>query len=298
MPRHSIPRQNAKPQLASWLTHRKKVLCITILGVLAAFAIWMLFGSGPSSPNVSQESLSAPTVPVAEHQATEPSSGKQKAPDTSSSKGQTESPAIDLTKYSLTDPNSLWVIVNKKRPLQPASFAPSSLVVANVPQKYERGTMESQLRPETARALEALVAGAKQSGVHLMQVSGYRSYSYQKNLFNYYVSSQGREVAERQSAHPGHSEHQTGWAVDVGATNRKCEIETCFGSTPEGRWVATNAHHYGFVIRYQQGKTSITGYDYEPWHLRFVGTELAQAVKNMQNQPLETIFKLPAAPTY
>jgi D-alanyl-D-alanine carboxypeptidase len=112
------------------------------------------------------------------------------------------------------------------------------------------------------------------------------------------VNVQGKAVADSQSARPGYSEHQTGLAVDVEPTSRKCEVEACFGDTPEGKWVAANAHKFGFIIRYPKNMQSVTGYIYEPWHIRYVGKELAGEMHKQNIATLEQFFGLEAAPDY
>jgi D-alanyl-D-alanine carboxypeptidase len=107
-------------------------------------------------------------------------------------------------------------------------------------------------------------------------VSGFRSYSRQKTIYNNYVAIDGVTKADTYSARPGHSEHQTGLAFDVGA------IDDNYGNTAAGKWLANNAHKYGFIIRYPKGKTHITGYKYEPWHIRYIGTNHATTIYNKQ----------------
>lgn len=131
------------------------------------------------------------------------------------------------------------------------------------------------LTPETEFALNSMIADASSEGIDLVMVSGYRSFEYQIEVFNYWVNTLGYDEATQVSAIPGYSEHQTGLAVDVGAANGVCELQTCFESTQEGQWVKDNAHEYGFIIRYPYGKEDITGYSYEPWHLRYVGVDVA-----------------------
>lgn len=114
-------------------------------------------------------------------------------------------------------------------------------------------------------ALQNLQTGALEAGFDIPMVSGYRSYTYQEGLYNAYVARDGQAAADRYSARPGHSEHQTGLAFDVGA------IDNYYGETPAGKWLAAHAHEYGFIIRYPQGKEHITGYMYEPWHIRYLG---------------------------
>lgn len=205
---------------------------------------------------------------------------------------------FDKTQFSIDDPTSPWVVANKQRPLNPIDYTPPDLTVPDVPLKYQSGAMETELRAEAATALQDLFAAAENEGQPLILVSAYRSYSYQDNLFNHYVNTQGLETALNQSARPGHSEHQTGWAADVGALSRQCEVEECFGEMSEGKWVATNAYKYGFIVRYPQGLTDTTGYDYEPWHLRYVGIDLATEMQHAGVLTMEDFFGLPAAPEY
>lgn len=206
---------------------------------------------------------------------------------------------FDKHQYSLTDPTSLWVIVNKQRPLQPKTYVPGDLVVPNIKLRSNITGDERQVRQITADALKKMSDAATQDGLSLTLESGYRSYNFQVNLYNRYVSEQGQSVADTQSARPGFSEHQTGLAADVGGTsNPSCNVEQCYANTPEGKWVASNAYKYGFVIRYPLGKDHVTGYEYEPWHLRYVGTDLSTEMHNENISTLEEFFNLPPAPDY
>jgi D-alanyl-D-alanine carboxypeptidase len=228
--------------------------------------------------------------------------GKKSAPNSASSTAQsqaTASASFDKTKYSLSDPASIWVVVNKQRQLQPKEYAPSTLRAPNIPLRLTTKDSEMLLRSDAATALESIAKTAKsEAGLQLMLSSGYRSYSFQVNLYNRYVSQQGQASADAQSARPGYSEHQTGLAADLEPVSRTCEVEQCFGNTPEGKWLAANAYRFGFIIRYTQNKTSVTGYDYEPWHVRYVGTDLSQQMHQQGIETLEEFFGLPAAPDY
>ncbi|MBI2588608.1 M15 family metallopeptidase [Candidatus Saccharibacteria bacterium] len=194
------------------------------------------------------------------------------------------SPGFNKKQYSVNDPASIWVVVNKGRIL-PADYVPANLVE------------NMNLRSEPATALKSLINGAAKDGLKLILVSGYRSYTSQKSVYDSYVATQGQAAADTFSARPGHSEHQTGLAADVGASSGKCQLDKCFGDTPEGQWLAANAYSYGFIIRYPQDKTSLTGYDFEPWHIRYIGIDLANEV-NKTGQTLEQFFGLPAYSNY
>ncbi len=210
-----------------------------------------------------------------------------------------KSQAFNKQKFSLTDPASPWVIANKHNMLSPKTYAPADLVVPNVPLRNNITSDEKQLRFETARSLEKMVAAAKIEGISLNVQSGYRSYNFQVTLYNRYVQQQGQVQADSQSARPGHSEHQTGLAVDLGGVTRtSCNVEACYADTAEGKWISEHAYEYGFVVRYPAGKTAITGYVYEPWHLRYVGIELSTEMNKTQITTLEEFFGLEAAPTY
>ena len=125
---------------------------------------------------------------------------------------------------------------------------------------------------EAYDALTEMEIAAAEDGISLFIVSGFRSYDDQDVIYNRYVSQDGKAEADRYSARPGHSEHQTGYAFDLNS------LEEYFADTPEGIWLAENCHKYGFIIRYPKGKEHITGYMYEPWHVRYLGVDIATFV--------------------
>ena len=130
---------------------------------------------------------------------------------------------------------------------------------------------------EVMQAFKLMQSDATSIGLNIYLSSGYRSYAYQERLYNNYSAVDGIEGADTYSARPGHSEHQTGLCFDLN------EIADSFADTDEGKWVNDNAHLYGFIIRYPKGKESITGYQYESWHLRYVGEDLALKLYNNGN---------------
>lgn len=139
------------------------------------------------------------------------------------------------------------------------------ILIANktysLPSDYNPGG----LTPETSAAFEELVEGAKKDGIDIYLSSGFRSYEYQDEIYNNYCSVYGQAEADTFSARPGHSEHQTGMAIDVNI------IDDSFAGTPEAIWIENHCFEYGFILRYPQGKEGITGYKYEPWHIRYIG---------------------------
>ncbi|WP_309066684.1 M15 family metallopeptidase [Microbacterium sp.] len=196
---------------------------------------------------------------------------------------------------ALDDPQRVWVVVNKLRPLEPADYAPTSLGRIGL-QATSRST---GLRAEAVAALDRMAADARSAGAGVLGVNnGYRSFGVQQTTYASHVRARGQEGADAGSARPGHSEHQTGLAVDVIACSPACGGLDEFGDTPQGRWVAENAWRYGFIVRYEQGETGTTGYLAEPWHLRYIGPELAAAYQQGGYRTLEAFFGLPAAPDY
>lgn len=208
-------------------------------------------------------------------------------------------PAVfSKTRFSVDDPNSIWVVVNKLRPLNPRDYVPKDLVAPAVPLRSDGSGQEMKLRQAAAQALEAMVAAAKADSANLMIASAYRSFNTQTAVYNREVAQFGQATADTQSARPGHSEHQTGLAVDLEPTSRQCEIEDCFAETIEGKWLAANSYKHGFLLRYTVDKVAVTGYRAESWHFRYVGLELAAEMNRQGITTLEEFFGLPAAPGY
>ena len=172
----------------------------------------------------------------------------------------------------------LWKIANKSRAFANPRYQPSDLRIVSVPTLPGRGQDERSLRAVLMPDLERLVAAARAAGVTLRIGSGYRSYATQASLFASYARRHGEAEASRFSSRPGHSEHQSGLAVDFAGADQTCWVDDCFEQTAAGKWLAAHAHEYGFILRYPKGKESITGYQYEPWHFRYVGRELAGAL--------------------
>lgn len=151
------------------------------------------------------------------------------------------------------------MIVNKKNPL---------------PATYNKGE-----DPAAKAAFDKMAAAAKEEGLELVAFSGFRSYEYQTTLYDRYVAKDGKDAADRYSARPGYSEHQTGLAFDIGEKGREdLWLTSAFGESKAGQWLVNNAHKYGFILRYPQGKEEITGFMYESWHFRYLEGDLATKV--------------------
>ena len=177
-------------------------------------------------------------------------------PDTSGNSGDTA--GFPKSPDEVSSPTYIdgILIVNKGIPL-PEDYAPGESAAARA--EFER-----------------MKDDAAAEGITLTAFSTYRSFSYQENLYNNYVAEDGQAAADTYSARPGHSEHQTGLAFDIGGSDPAYYTSEAFGERPAGIWLADNAHEYGFILRYPEDKEHITGYQYEPWQFRFIGREDAQ----------------------
>lgn len=185
----------------------------------------------------------------------------------------------------VTRPDDINVLVNKEFSL-PRDYVPADLTEPNILFPFEYADEKKLLRKEAASAIEALFEAAANEGLRLYGISGYRSYDRQKSIYDTNVATRGEEETNRYSAMPGHSEHQTGLAMDVSTPSIDFHLDSGFAATPEGKWLADNAHRYGFIVRYPKDKADITGYSYEPWHIRYVGIPLATKLYN-ENLTLE-----------
>jgi LAS superfamily LD-carboxypeptidase LdcB len=188
--------------------------------------------------------------------------------------GDTIYPGQKLNIMNLSTPAAPTIgnilLVNKKHAL-PSSFVPGKLVNPNVPSTDRSKT---QMTPEAAKALEALFAQANKDNIKLTAISGYRSYARQDAIFKSNVIKYGSATAANQfSARPGESEHQTGLAMDVSSPSVGNSLTQSYANTREGKWLKENASKFGFIVRYERGKEYITGYQFEPWHLRYVGKD-------------------------
>ena len=153
----------------------------------------------------------------------------------------------------------------------------------SLPKSYNPGG----LTEEFMDAFYEMQSAARLDNVDLFVASGFRSYEYQVDLYDKYVSEDGKDAADRYSARPGYSEHQTGLAADINAA------DSSFEDTPEAIWLDENCYKYGFIIRFPKGKEEYTGYKYEPWHLRYVGKDIASKIHNAgKNISLEEYYGL------
>lgn len=267
-------------------TRRRRIAVIAIAAVvIVAVGIGIAaVASQQGDPGASPIASETPTVTPSPTPSPTPTPTPSPPPE----------PEFDKSANSIDAPDSLWVVNDKLRPLNPIDFAPTDLVTANVPY-----AANATMRAEAAAALERMFAAAAAEGAgQLMVQNGYRSYALQVQVHNNWVSRLGVEKARAQSAVPGYSEHQTGLTADIMSTTEGCGVEQCFAQTTAGTWLAGNAWRFGFHLRYPEGKTEITGYIFEPWHYRYVGLELATELHETGVLTLEEFFGLPPAPDY
>lgn len=249
--------------------HEKLVLIIVgFVAIASAFSIFFIYRD--KSQNVNNKNTAQQTS----------IENKQPMPTTTPTPIPTTAWPFLLTA---NEASSLAVVVNKKHQL-PADYVPVNLTsLAN----------GQQVRSSIFIPIQNMTNDATVVGLDMIVVSGYRSYQTQSYIYNNFVNQYGAQEANNFSAKPGHSEHQTGLAIDVGLYGGACNLETCLGDTPIGKWIAANVPNYGFIIRYPQGKEDITGYQYEPWHLRYVGINTAKAITT-SGQTMDEYFGVPA----
>lgn len=222
-------------------------------------------GSPETTPAVTPAAMLSPTKPA-------PSLTPTETP-------VTPTDAVTPTPTSIpvnTDISTVTFLVSRDYPL-PDGFVPENLITPDVLFPFADTTIDkAKMTPEAGEALALLFDAAyEEAGLTLYGVSAYRSYARQYTIYATNLAVYGTAHTNRYSAAPGRSEHQTGLAIDISCASEGFMLENTFADTPEGLWVAANAHRFGFILRYPKDKEHITGYSYEPWHIRYVGTGLA-----------------------
>lgn len=271
------------------------VAAVVAFGSLVAGGV-IRFGAEPNAVPVASTASATPTLPAPSFTA--PPTEEPVTPTTPPPAPEPAPAGFDKAANSIDDPTSPWVVVNKLRPIvDGADYGPPDLVDLPADMPNPNGY---QLRADAAAALEEMFhAALNEIGVQLVAQSGYRDYTVQVRAYDYYVNSLGVEGADLTSARPGYSEHQTGMAMDILDTVSGCSTDgRCFADTTAGQWLAANAYRFGYILRYPDGGTPVTGYEFEPWHYRWVGVPLATEMHTTGVTTLEEFFGLPAAPTY
>ncbi|HEY0117283.1 MAG TPA: D-alanyl-D-alanine carboxypeptidase family protein [Cellulomonas sp.] len=260
---------------------------IVVVGlVVGGVAAWLTRGQWDAA------AVDAPPVPGATETTADAAPVVATTPAPSSEPTATPTPTavgIDLAQYSTTDPSSLWVVVNKQHPVDPLDYEPPDLV------SVSGGLVRSVVAPDLA----AMLAAAKADGVSIGVRTAYRSYNFQVSVHADVVHRSGTAYADKYSARPGYSEHQTGLALDIHSTaDPSCDLKSCFTTTPEGQWVAAHGWEFGFVVRYTPENSAVTGYSPEAWHLRYVGRELAAWMHANGVASLEEVFGVSGGSDY
>ncbi|WP_312832092.1 M15 family metallopeptidase [Sedimentibacter saalensis] len=217
-------------------------------------------------------------VPDIENPVDEVPGGENKDNENENPAEKPQEPSTPDDVNMVEDPAAIDALVNKKNNLS-STYVPEDLVkLEGIPTVLENPEI-NQLRETAYIALKDMFqAAADEEGYELHARSGYRSYGTQKDLYNSYVKNHGQAAADKYSAKPGQSEHQTGLSMDITCAAMNFQLDDTFGNTDEGKWVSENAHRFGFIVRYPKNKEDITGYFYEPWHIRYLGVELATKV--------------------
>ncbi len=233
---------------------RQTALLICIAAVIIALIVWIIYFILSDADDI--ENNSSPADSSAYSQ-TEAASAENTSGDTASEPEQDTEPTTDEARFAIENKNGMTYI--------------DGILIANksysLPSDYDPG--------ESSEALDAfyeMQADASDEGLNIYISSSYRSYEDQERIYQNYCDTDGQEAADTYSSRPGFSDHQTGLAFDLNS------IDDSFGYTPESDWVSANCHKYGFIIRYPKGKEEITGYQYEPWHIRYIGVDKAAAV--------------------
>lgn len=257
----------------------------------AALSVTAIVGAGCSMSNGDAQK---DTKSTAETKQTEQKTNDTKKTKTQDSAFSLESKYFnDIKKVdgleTIQNPENILALVNKQYAL-PGNYEPSDLVIPDVEFSFEEKIQKRYIRKEAADALKTMFDAAKKEGYELAAVSGYRAYDRQKVIFDNEVSLKGEKKAREAVAYPGESEHQTGLAMDISSRSNGFELNEAFGSTADGKWVQDNAYKYGFIIRYPKNKEDITKYEYEPWHLRYVGKKAAKVIQD-NDLTLEEYFE-------
>ncbi len=280
-----------KPKREKSSSFKNTVRSLTISAILVGIAATGSLAGQHNTAIAATPEPTATTLDVTQTPTPSPTPGASESPTATvtPTPTATEPTPTVIPRPNIQSASSLLVVVNKQRPLNPKTYVPS-------PRSSVNGV---SLQKDAAIALKQMAAAMKKAGAGTLWLnSGYRSYSTQVDVHARQVKALGLAAGERLAARPGYSEHQTGLAADVSAIGQGCSIQVCFAKTKAGKWLAANAWQYGWILRYENGQTAVTGYQFEPWHFRYVGIDMATDYKAKRAKSLEAFWGLPAAPKY
>lgn len=273
MPIITVIPETAKDKTEIWISDNTKIAIVDAKGTITAISpgtckvnvssadnpavnLTVMVNVTAKATTVATTTVTTKTTPKATVATTKPTEQitQPEVTETQPTEPETEATTTEQEEVTPTYINNI-LIVNKSYPL-PKDYRPDN----------------DELTSETSNAFEKMRVDAQAEGLNLYISSGFRSYEYQAQLYQRYADRDGYEKADTYSARAGYSEHQTGLAFDLNT------IDDSFANTPEGKWVAENCWKYGFILRYPKGKEAQTGYQYEPWHLRYLGEDMAKKV--------------------
>lgn len=249
---------------------KRKIIFLLILCMSFTFI-------GCKNNETEKEEASAPVVNELDGEAA--NVDRENTDADGESPGSVYDPCLDYglpipTKTHTSDNGSKLILVNKQYAVS-SDFYPSDMVAVDGSLSTNQGLY---FKREAYDAYLRMLADANSQGINFLICSTYRSYWTQDSIYFNYVYSYGSEYTNTISAYPGRSEHHTGWAVDVTSKSMGYDLLESFINYPEGQWINSHCHEYGFIVRYPKDKTHITGYSYEPWHLRYVGVDVATEI--------------------
>lgn len=263
------------------------ILIAVILIVLAVFLLGdrdQNAGSQlPDTPDASQTGDPGDTDDIDEPgdaqdpgESEEPDDGQNTGtPSDTSDTNQTDRPqAPASTDVRTADDGNLMVLVNKQYAVS-RDYYPTDMVDIDGSLSTNQNL---KVKREAYDAYLSMLADAKKEGLNFAICSAYRSYALQESLYNNSLAANGKEYTEKMFAYPGQSEHHTGYAIDVTSASMNWGLSQNYTDYPDGAWITKHCSEYGFIIRYPKGKEDITGYMYEPWHIRYVGVDAAKEI--------------------
>lgn len=265
--------------------NNKYILIVGIVFLMGLLITFLLKDDKDMKDNIADNT----NINVSEENNASEEERLKEVPEVESSKILTESETEMVKEAIANDSEGYLKLVNSDNMLD-ESYEPYDLVIPNVNLVADRSEEKNLVRADAAKALEEMFKAANEEGISLFLNSAYRGYDSQVYLYEEDTAAVGSDTSDY-VAKPGASEHQLGLALDITSMNMDFELEEAFEDTPEGIWALNNAYKYGFVLRYIKGKEDITGYQYEPWHYRYIGNKEISKLCHDKNLTLEELYE-------